>query len=258
MVNYLNILEVWDIVEKGYIAKYNSTTNVLTTESLLDKMANDNAVNAILNSVSEGVALLFGNMTTAQEMWNTLITIYEGNSQIKKTKITGHETKFENFRLEDGEIIENMYNRLIHIQNKFSELRETLSNEKVIGKLLRVMLRKPKWEGYVSALEAMQRVQATFTPDEMYAHLRSFKETLKQAGEPVHESKAIACSTQNIKPHNHSSTSNSQFTTSDSFIQKLDHESSKDAFLLSKMFQGMLSFEWKYKKEREEDNKKVV
>jgi hypothetical protein len=68
MVNYLNILEVWNIVDKGYIAKYNPTSNVLTSESLLDKRANDNTINTILNSVSESVALLFGNMTTAHEM----------------------------------------------------------------------------------------------------------------------------------------------------------------------------------------------
>jgi gag-polypeptide of LTR copia-type len=207
MINYLNILEIWDIVDKEYIANYNPTSNVLTTESLLDKRANDNAVNAILNSVSESVALLFGNITIPHEM--SLITRYEGNSQIKKTKITGFEIKFENFRLEDVETLENMYNKLIHIQNEFSELEETLSNGKIIEKLLRVMLMKPRWEGYMSALEVMQGVQATFTPDKIYAHLRSFEETLKQAGEPMHESKVIAFSAQNIKSHNHSSTFNS-------------------------------------------------
>jgi hypothetical protein len=77
-----------------------------------------------------------------------------------------------------------MYNRLIHIQNKFRELEEILSNGKVIEKILCVMLRRSKWKGYVSALEAMQGVQAAFTSDEVYAHLRSFEKTLKQAGEP--------------------------------------------------------------------------
>jgi hypothetical protein len=62
MVNYLNILEVWDVVEKYYILKYNSDTNILTTKSLLVKTNNDNVVNIILNSVGKGVALLFGNM----------------------------------------------------------------------------------------------------------------------------------------------------------------------------------------------------
>jgi hypothetical protein len=44
----------------------------------------------------------------------------------------------------------------------------------------------------VSALEAMQGVQATFTLDEVYNYLRSFEETLKQAGESMHGSKVIA------------------------------------------------------------------
>jgi hypothetical protein len=56
----------------------------------------------------------------------------------------------------------------------------------------------------MSALEAMQEVQATFTPDEVNAHLRSFEKNLKQADEPMHASKAIAFSA-----HNHLSTSNS-------------------------------------------------
>jgi hypothetical protein len=45
----------------GYVSKYNPDTNMLTIESLIIK--NDNIVNTILNSISEGVALLFGNMT---------------------------------------------------------------------------------------------------------------------------------------------------------------------------------------------------
>jgi hypothetical protein len=81
-------------------------------------------------------------------------------------------------------------------------LGETLSNEKVIEKLLCVMLSRPRWKGYVSTLEAMQGVQAAFTSDEVYAHLMSFEETLKQAGEPEHASKIIAFSA-----HNHPNTS---------------------------------------------------
>jgi hypothetical protein len=57
------------------------------------------------------------------------------------TKIIGLEIKFKNFRLEDGETTGKIYNRFIHIQNRFSELRETVINRKVIGRFLRVMLR---------------------------------------------------------------------------------------------------------------------
>jgi hypothetical protein len=66
MINYLNILNVWDVVEKEYIPKYNPGTNILTTESLLVKKYN--VVYVILNSISEGVALLLGNMNTENKI----------------------------------------------------------------------------------------------------------------------------------------------------------------------------------------------
>jgi gag-polypeptide of LTR copia-type len=108
--------------------------------------------------------------------------------------LTGLETKFENFRIDDGETLEDMYIRLMHIQNEFIELGEPLSNDKLAEKLLRVLLRKPRWKGYVRALEAMQSVNATFIMDELYALLRSFEEKLKQAGDCQQNTKLIAFS----------------------------------------------------------------
>jgi NMD protein affecting ribosome stability and mRNA decay len=58
----------------------------LTIESLLKKRSNDNAINIIINSVNEGIDMLFGNITTTHEMWNILLNQYEANFQIKKTK----------------------------------------------------------------------------------------------------------------------------------------------------------------------------
>jgi gag-polypeptide of LTR copia-type len=155
MINYLNILDVWSIIEHEYEPKFNTTTHSLTIESQIDKGLNDCAVNVILNSVSEPIALVFSNMTSARNMWLALLNRFESNTQIKRTKIMGLETKFENFKMEDHESIEEMYNRLLSIQNEFSDLDEPLTNNKVIGKILRVMLQRPRWEALVFALETM-------------------------------------------------------------------------------------------------------
>jgi gag-polypeptide of LTR copia-type len=72
------------------------------------------------------------------------------------------EIKFKNFTMEDHESIEEIYNRLLSIQNKFSDLDEPLTNNKVIGKILRVILRMPRWEALVSALETMQGINDAF------------------------------------------------------------------------------------------------
>jgi hypothetical protein len=52
-----------------------------------------------------------------------MIIRYEENSQIKKIKIIRLKNKYENF---NGETIENMDNRLIHVQNEFSELEKNI------------------------------------------------------------------------------------------------------------------------------------
>jgi gag-polypeptide of LTR copia-type len=79
-------------------------------------------------------------MTSARDMRLALLNRFECNTQIKRTKIMGLETKFENFKMEGHESIEEMYNRLLSIQNEFSYLGEPLTNNKVVGKILRVML----------------------------------------------------------------------------------------------------------------------
>lgn len=114
-MNYLSLLEIWDIVENGYVPKYGNTTNKLTAVPI-EKKENNSAVNAIFTSVHESIAMLFGNFNNAHEMWKALVNRYEGSTQVKRTKIMGLEIKFENFRVEDGESIEDMYSRLMYIK----------------------------------------------------------------------------------------------------------------------------------------------
>jgi gag-polypeptide of LTR copia-type len=108
------------------------------------KFQNDYAVNVILNSVSETIAILFSTNEITSEMWDTLLNRFEGNSQMKRTKLMGLEFEFENFCIQEGESIENIYSRLMHILNEFDEVGESLSNSKIIGKIYRVMMRRPR------------------------------------------------------------------------------------------------------------------
>jgi gag-polypeptide of LTR copia-type len=89
------------------------------------KSQNDYTVNVILNSVSEKIAILFGTTEIASEMWETLLNRFEGNTQMKRTKLMGLESEFEIFCIQEGESIENMYSRLMHILNEFDEVEES-------------------------------------------------------------------------------------------------------------------------------------
>jgi hypothetical protein len=74
---------------------------------------------------------------------------------MKRTKLMGLESEFENFCIQEGESIENLYSRLMYILNKFDEIRESLSNSKIVGNIFRIMMRRPRWESMISILEAM-------------------------------------------------------------------------------------------------------
>jgi hypothetical protein len=53
------------------------------------KSQNDYAINIILNSVSERIAILFGTTEITSEMWETLLHRFKDNSQIKRIKQMG-------------------------------------------------------------------------------------------------------------------------------------------------------------------------
>jgi hypothetical protein len=102
---------------------------------------------------------------------------------MKRTKLMGLESEFENFCIQKGESFENMYSRLMHILNEFDEVGESLSNSKIIDKIFRAMMRRRRWESMISTLEAMQGSLGEFTREEVFTHLLCFEEKLRQNGE---------------------------------------------------------------------------
>jgi hypothetical protein len=79
MVNYLNILDLWDIVQYDYISHYYPSNLTLTSKVKELKSQNDYAVNIILNLVSERIAILFNTTKIVSEMWKALLNRLEGN-----------------------------------------------------------------------------------------------------------------------------------------------------------------------------------
>jgi gag-polypeptide of LTR copia-type len=147
------------------------------------KSQNDYAVDIILNSVSKIIVILFGTIKIASEIWETILNIFEGNSQMKITKLMGLESEFENFCIQERDSIENIYSKLMHILNKFDKVGESLSNSKIIGKIFKVMMKIPIWESMIGTLDVMQNTLSEFTHEEVFTYLLCFEEKLWQNGE---------------------------------------------------------------------------
>jgi uncharacterized protein YjgD (DUF1641 family) len=97
---------------------------------------------------------------------------------MKRTKLMCLESEFKNFCIQERESIKNKYSRLIHILNEFDEIGEFLSNSKIVGKIFRTMMRRPRWESVISTLEAIQGTLGEFTHEEVFTHLLCFEEKL--------------------------------------------------------------------------------
>jgi hypothetical protein len=68
MGNHLNILDLWDVVQHGYVPHYDPNNLTLTQKIKELKSQNNYTVNVILNSVSERIAILFDTTEIASEM----------------------------------------------------------------------------------------------------------------------------------------------------------------------------------------------
>jgi gag-polypeptide of LTR copia-type len=208
------------------------------------KSQNDYAVNIILNSVSERIAILFGTTEITSEMWKILLNRFEGNSQMKRTNLIGLESEFENFCVQKGESIENIYSILIHILNKFDEVGESLSNSKIICKIFRAMMRRPRWESMISTLEVIQDTLGEFTHEKVFTHLLCFEEKLRQNGELTPKLKEIVLQAQKFSSRYYSS-------------KTLSSSSSMNDQIIINMFERMLNLEKEHNKERDEKENDV-
>jgi uncharacterized protein YjgD (DUF1641 family) len=121
----------------------------------------------------------------------------------------GLESEFEIFFIQEGESIENIYSRLMHILKEFDEVGESLSNSKIIGKIFRAMMRRPRWENIINTLEAMQGSLGEFTHEEIFTLLLCFEKKLRQNGELTPKLKETALQAQRSSSHHYLSKTSS-------------------------------------------------
>jgi hypothetical protein len=151
----------------------------------------------------------------------------------------GLESEFKIFCIQEGESIENMYSRLMHILNEFDEVGESLSNSKMVDKIFRAMMRRLRWKNMISTLEAMQDTLGEFTQEEVFTHLLCFKENLRQNEELTPKLKETALQAQKSSSRYYSSKTSSS-------------SSSMNDQIITKMFERMFNLEKKHNKEQDE------
>ena len=120
-----------------------------------------------------------------------------------------------------NESFESLYFRLVSLKNEFIKVGSDINDDEFVGKLLRIVAKRPSWVPVVSSIETMQAKGMIFHPEEIFAQLSSFEENHKDDKETAnHKSIALPAQQQMALPAQNF-TSNYQFESNKKIYNKI-------------------------------------
>ena len=152
--------EVWNAIENGlFVSTITDAHGIVTNKPMAQwteeekKKANYDAKaqNNLISSLGIDQFYHVSHCQSAKEMWDTLVTHFEGTNDVKISKINTLTQEFELFHMLDGETIEDMQQRFIKITNKLHGLGKPITNQDATNKILRCLSRC--WQPKVTAIK---------------------------------------------------------------------------------------------------------
>ena len=151
---------VWQAVEIGWTKPKEAPAD---WDEAKIKAANFNskALNALFSAVTnEEFKKKFKKISsteTAKEAWTILQTTYEGTKAVKDSKLQRLTTSFEEINMEEDESFDEFYAKLKDIVNLAFNLGETISEPKIVRKVLRSLLER--FHAKITAIEESNDIE---------------------------------------------------------------------------------------------------
>ncbi|MQL88818.1 hypothetical protein Taro_021385 [Colocasia esculenta] len=127
--------------------------------------------------------------TSAKEIWNCLMVIYEGTSEVKETKDNMLVSEYEAFKMKHDETISEMHGRLTLLTNGLKNQEKTYTEQELFRKILRSLT--PVCHTKATVVEESRNLSTTFV-DELIGSLMTYELGLKRAEEDVKKKKPLA------------------------------------------------------------------
>jgi hypothetical protein len=112
------------------------------------------------------------NLQTAKEMWEKLISSYEGNEKVKDAKLQTHRLRFEQLRMNEDENISKFFLRVDEMVNAMRGLGEAIDDSLLVQKILRSL--PERFNPKVSAIEEMSELK-TLSLDQLLGTLTAYE-----------------------------------------------------------------------------------
>ncbi|GJT78734.1 retrovirus-related pol polyprotein from transposon TNT 1-94 [Tanacetum coccineum] len=119
---------------------------------------------------------------TEKEVWKTLLTTHQGNSQVKDNKIDLLVQQYEQFIISKDESIDSAFAKFNSIITSLKALDEGYSSKNYVRKFLRAL--HPKWRAKVTAIEESKDL-TSLSLDELIGNLKVHEMIIKKDSEIV-------------------------------------------------------------------------
>src|ERR1700729_332907 len=146
--------EVWNIVETGYA--FPSTTPTDADEKKKYE-TNAKAVSTLLGCISQTEFMKVMHYKSAKEIWEKIVTSYEGDEQVKRAELQTLRIQYETLKMYNDESVANYFLRVDEVVNCMKNLGEEIKEAIVVEKVLRSL--SPKFESKVSAIEEKENLR---------------------------------------------------------------------------------------------------
>jgi hypothetical protein len=156
------------VVETGYV----KLVVVASKDDKLEFSFNAKAMNAILSGLAETKFVKVMHLESAKEMWDKLISIYEGNEKVKDAKLQTYRLQFEQLKMKEDETIGKYFLRVEELVNVMIGLGEKIEDISLAHKILRSL--PDRFNPKVSAIEELSDLKA-MPIDQLLGTLNSYE-----------------------------------------------------------------------------------
>ncbi|XP_065629981.1 uncharacterized protein LOC136067701 [Quercus suber] len=132
---------VWQAVEVDWIKPKRALVD-WDDATIIAENFNSRALNALFCGLANEVFKKISFTEVAKEAWTILKTTYEGTKVVKTVKLQRLTSSFEEIRMEEDEIFDELYVKLKDIMNSAFNLGESIAESKIVRKILRSLLER--------------------------------------------------------------------------------------------------------------------
>lgn len=168
--------ELWGFVEDGF----EDAQPPEPDQQLREKRKKDSkALFMIQQALDDEIFPRIASATTSKMTWDTLKQEYLGGKKVITVRLQSLRREFETALMTDKESVQEYLSRVSTVVQQMRSYGETMTNEHVVGKVLRSLT--SKYDHVVAAIEESKDM-ADYTFDELMGSLQAHEERLNRNG----------------------------------------------------------------------------